>query len=183
LQRSGRSRPNNTGHDIFLVGLGQKVKRKNWHSDVLTSGGRGIRQRLQPMLKSPAAGFAQIWSRYAAIGSRYGGRPAAIKRGVIIFPVKPAYRNRICPSRDRHPIDRRLSMRAFAGPSSIGSSSLSTRTTYTGSVPPATRTGHACIRFLLATFALAIRDVAQDQPPQTLRRSNADLRSRLESHI
>jgi hypothetical protein len=90
------------------------VKRKNWHSDVLTSGGRGIRQRLQPMLKSPAAGFAQIWSRYAAIGSRYGGRPAAIKRGVIIFPVKPAYRNRICPSRDRHPTDRRLSMRAFA---------------------------------------------------------------------
>jgi hypothetical protein len=34
-----------------------------------------------------------------------------------------------------------------------------------------------------STFALAIRDVAQDQPRQTLRRSNADLRSRLESHI
>jgi hypothetical protein len=36
---------------------------------------------------------------------------------------------------------------------------------------------------LLATFALAIRDVAQDRPCETLRRSNADLRSRLKSHI
>jgi hypothetical protein len=43
--------------------------------------------------------------------------------------------------------------------------------------------GSSMHSLLLATFALAIRDVAQDQPPQTLRRSNADLRSRLESHI
>jgi hypothetical protein len=107
------------------------MKRKNWHSDVLTSGGRGIRQRLQPTLKSPAAGFAQIWSRYAAIGSRYGGRPAVIKPGVIIFPAKPAYRNRICPSRDRHLRPPSLDACVCRWPSSIGSSDLGPRERHT----------------------------------------------------
>jgi hypothetical protein len=43
--------------------------------------------------------------------------------------------------------------------------------------------GSSVHALLLAAFALAIRDVAQDRPRQILLRSNVDLRRRLEPHV
>jgi hypothetical protein len=80
--------------------------------------------------------------------------------------------------------DRRLSMRAFADGRHQSARAILVHANDIHWISAASHAHGSSVHSLFAgNLALAIRDVAQDQPRQTLRRSNADLRSRLESHI